>query len=268
MSNGEYNSENTEYQSRTSRNKELYKKINDSDLGNYNVNSNVSVLDVEGNNINIEKLRQILDKKYREPQKRRNIEIENVEYEKPRTIEQTKEYDLDNYLERAKANKISDYNKERLKKLRDTQFNILQDIHVDEEEESPKSEAERELETLIMTITNKENIKRIEKSNKNDEINPFDILSDLKGNENTEVVPPIKETNGSNNNDDEQQNETENFYTGKLKVTDDDYEDFMDLKNEIKSNNVIIKVLLTIFFIIVLLVVLYFLSKTFNWGIF
>lgn len=83
------------------------------------MNSNVSVIDTNANSIDVNKLSQILDKKYNEyAPKRRSIEV--PAYEEPiidKPLVDTKEYDINAILEKAKQGKNVDYNKERLKKF-------------------------------------------------------------------------------------------------------------------------------------------------------
>ena len=241
-----------EVQSRTKRNQELYQQINQNDLGDFKVNPNASVLNVDGNEINIDKLRQILDKKYREPEKIKSIDIDTNAYDQDQKPEATKEYDLDLFLAKAKENKDVSYEEQRLKKISDTQFSILKSITV-KQEESSREKAEDELQTLIAEV-NKNGI-----DEDDEEGNALDLLSDLKS-------------------DDEEEEElitsadldlTNSFYTGNLKVDPKDYEEeFTDLKKEMSSNSVLVKIPLVIFFIIVLFGVAFFLDKTFMWGIF
>ena len=268
MNNNEDESTDIGYQSRTKRNKELYQKISDNELENIEVNSNASVLNVQGNDIDIDQLRQLLDKKYRDGPKRKSITIEEEVKVEP-TSEPTKEYDLGSFIEKAKETKETNYEEERLKKIHDTQFNILQSINVEKEEDSEKSSdntAEQELMSLINTIALKEQDKNkyFEKSNEKENIDSstdLDLFADLKGDENTDVIPPMS--------DEEIEKTMENtFYTGKMQIENKDYDDFDDLKKEINSNSIVIKILLVIFFIIVIFGIVFFLDKIFTWGIF
>ena len=235
--------------SRVEKNRELYRQMNTEDFENYNLDSNVSVLNVKGDEIDIEKLRKILDKKYREDPKANVIDIQESEENGTILQEATKEYDLGSVMEKAKAEKIVNYDEERLKKVRDTQFDILKDIVVEEnidDDEVEKTTPEDELMTLIQTITSKESSSSA----------PLDILSDLKGTEETSVIPPITEEIANS------------FYTGNLVVKDEDYEEFEDLTKEFKSGSIVVKILLVIAFIIVMFAIVFFLDKTLGWGIF
>ena len=90
-----YNSDKPVLKKRVERNKDLYKNINDGFIAsNFDINSNMTVLNTDSRVIDIDKIRDMLDRKYRmeEPNKKHIIvpkeEIEEVE------LINTKEYDI------------------------------------------------------------------------------------------------------------------------------------------------------------------------------
>ncbi len=197
--------------SRVSKNASLYKEINESELDNFSVKSNATVIGNQEPEIDIEKIKKILDMKYNEAPKRKSIRIEprteekNIEDDVP-----TKEYDLNVILEKAKDEKKESYEEARAKKLRNTQFDILNNLNIanddadesdkmpsETEEDAPEmSKAEEDLMELINTITiNEAKIKEArEKENDNsNDSDPLDILKDLKGSEGTAVYGNMAE---------------------------------------------------------------------------
>lgn len=171
---------------RTTRNQELYKDISKSELENYSIKSNATVLGDSKPEIDIEKIKKILDTKYNETPKRKSINIEEVEEEVVER-EDTKEYDINAVIEKAREEKTVDYQEERLKKLRDTQYDILKNIDVNKEKE--ESFKEDNLAELINTIAlNEKQLKNTSSKNLDD----FDLL-DLKGDDDTEVLGAMKE---------------------------------------------------------------------------
>ncbi len=251
---------------RTEKNQELYQSINKSQIEDYNVNSNISVLDDElGNEINVDKIKEILSTRLEKPIQRRSITLE-PETEKEEVPLETKDYDLNSILMQAKAEKPVNYTEERLKNIRNTQYDILKQIDISRKNDEPKNNAEEELMTMIKTITEKEYRANIE--NACDE--ESDLFSNLKGTGNTEVLPPITDADIVNyqvktNLDDELDN---SFYTDSLKVKPNDMEDFEELREEITSNSISIKVLIILFIIIVLFGLVFLFDKIFTWGIF
>ena len=180
-------SEVSDGMSRVSKNTELYKKINDEELDNYTIRSNATVLGNQEPEIDIEKIKKILDTKYNSAPKRKSIRIEPKE-EVSVTVDDTKEYDINAVIEKAKVDKDDTYEDLRNRKLRDTQYNILNNLKLDDSTESDDSYSEKkqeELMELINTITiNEKKKKEIAVAAEDDGL---DLLDDLKGDENTQV---------------------------------------------------------------------------------
>lgn len=223
--------------SRSQRNEELYKEINKSDIEKFEINSNATILANSGRNIDVEKIKKILDTKYKETPKRRSIFLEEKEEEENLSLEQTREYDINAILEKAREQKEYDYEKDRLKKIRDTQFDILKNLDLKEEKEELDDTTETNLMTLIDAIN--------EKENKQKGLDPLDILSDLKGNENTITLDGLKEEVENkilkDKNDDKID---DSFYTASVNFTQSDFDDFNDLKKEVNSHKAIIKIVI------------------------
>ena len=233
--------------SRVAKNNDLYKQINDSELDNFNVRSNATVIGNQEREIDVEQIKKILDKRYNSAPKRRSIRIEERPYENSISDEPTKEYDLTKVLEKAKDEKVETYEENRAKKLRNTQYNILSNLNIDGEEKEEKvATPEENLMNLINTITINEAKKLEEKNNNSDsDIDPLDILSDLKGDDDTQVyesmetevtkITEIKEKENNNQitevKNDNKEKLDNSFYTSNLfKKNDfeDDNKDFLD----------------------------------------
>lgn len=195
--------------SRVAKNEELYKEINDASLDNFSVRSNATVIGNQDPEIDIEKIKKILDTKYNNAPKRKSIRIDIPEEEEEVDTEPTKEYDLNVVLEKAKDELPETYEEARAKKLRNTQFDILNNLHIEEvQEEEEPSKAEEDLMELINTISiNEKKISEItEKLGQNarekakeevalevEEEDAFGMLDELKGSGNTEVYEGMTE---------------------------------------------------------------------------
>lgn len=238
--------------SRYHKNEELYKEISKSELNSYDVKSNATILGDNKNEIDVEKIKKILDTKYNETPKRRSIRLETEEsVEEEREI--TKEYDINVILEKAREQKQDNYEEERLKKLRDTQFDILKNLNIPEKEDEEEDLEEDNLKTLINTIA-------LNEHKNNEDSSPLDILSDLKGNDDTEVLKGLKEeiekvdeeldkTQNSNITDTQMIN---SFYTSSNALKQKDFEDIEDFSKEVESNNIFIKILIGVIIIVFL----------------
>ena len=172
---------------RFKKNEDLYKKISDQELDKYTVRTNATVLDDNGTNIDVEHIKKILDTKYNTAPKRKSIIIPEESPEEITNDVETKEYDINLILEKAKENETADYDKNRFKKLRDTQYDILKDLNLDSEISTKEIEEDKdELRELINTITQKELENR-----KKDNDDPLDSFPDLKGDDDTVVLDGI-----------------------------------------------------------------------------
>ena len=237
-----YNSEKPTLKKRTEKNKELYKNINEGYMeSHFDLNSNMTVLNADSKVIDVDKIRDMLDRKYRVDNERKHLEVPEFE-EQDVEMYDTKEYDINTIIEKAKANKNFDYEKERLKSVHNTQYDILKNLDISQKEDNI-SDDEENLVNLINTITALE-LKN--KNNKKKQVDALEMLTDFKEDNETEIdevdevdEEPIMENTFSNN-------QIINF-------GNEDYEDFEDLKNDIKSNSILIKIV-GILFILILLV--------------
>lgn len=237
------------------KNEKLYREINQSELDNYNIKSNATVIGDNKNEIDIEKIKKILDTKYKDAPKRRSIRLEETE-EKFEEKEPTKEYDINVILEKARGEKTENYEEERLKRIHDTGFDILKNLDISKKEEEPSKEEEN-LKNLINTIAINER-KNTESSS------PLDILTDLKGDDDTEVLEGLKEEIEIKNDEEEEINTKiiNSFYTTSNALQSKDFEELdEDFKKSIESNNLALKIGIIIV-VILFIVGIYFLIKS------
>jgi hypothetical protein len=258
--------------SRVSKNSDLYKQINDSELDNFNVHSNATVIGNQEREIDVEQIKKILDKRYNDRPQRRSIRVEPREEVSRLDKEDTKEYDLTKVLEKAKDEKVETYEEVRAKKLRNTQYDILNNLNIEEteEKEEKKINPEENLMNLINTIT----INEAKKKEEEKDVDPLDILTDLKGDDDTQVYESMetsvttiteikeKEKEKENLNKENSKKETldNSFYTSDL-FKKKDFEDENDFVEDDKVG-VGIKILIALV-IIVFLVGLFLFIKSF-----
>ena len=153
--------------SRVKKHAELYDEINNKEISNFAIKSNAP--------------------------KRRSIRIEQEDsFDEPAETP-TKEYDLNLFLEKAKDEKTESYEEVRSKKLRDTQFDILKNLHIDDESEEENEQTyekkgprpeDNDLLNLINTITineSKEKEKHVEKVEDTEDANE-DLISSAEEN--------------------------------------------------------------------------------------
>lgn len=234
--------------SRTSRNQELYKEISKTELNNYEVRSNATVIGEGKGNIDVEKIKSILDTHYKDAPKRKSIKLENIE-ETVKPVEETKEYDINVILNKAREGKEENYSEERNKKLRNTQFDILSSLNLDEEEEKKETESHSireenasELQELINTISiNEKAIKDIQNGD-----DPLSLFEDLKGSDHTQTLKGLKDNEDlieqtketifetvDKNEDEKTTSLDKSFFTKSTNFKKEDFEDIEDGKSSI-----------------------------------
>lgn len=250
------------------KNEELYKEISKSEIDNYEVKSNTTILGENRAEIDVEKIKKILDTRYNEVPKRKSIRLEE-EPVKEEEKEITKEYDINVILEKAREQKTDNYEEERLKKLRDTQFDILKKLSIDtSKDEDEEDDVDSNLKNLINTIALNENISKNNVSTNTS----LDILSDLKGSDDTEVLEGLKEEvedvleeELKEKQEEEKRELTDtkminSFYTSSNALKDRDFEDIEDFSKSIESNNTFIKVIIGLIIVIVIIGVILFIK--------
>ena len=239
--------------SRASRNKDLYKEVSSLELNDFDVNNNESVILKEAKEVDLEKIKDIIDEKYSEKEDSKSLGIYD-DSELPKVhLDETREYDITNILEKAKQEKEVDYEQDRLKKLKNTQYDILKSLNIEKEEEVDSKEIDED----------------------NSSTDPLDLLSDLKGDDDTTKVLGVIENTEENDTINEENEEVsdsteeQNFdTTDSLKIDESDYDDFEDLKEDMKATKIAIKLLTFVLLAVILVGVVFFLNKFLNLNIF
>ncbi len=183
-----YKDNDGEVQSRTIRNKNIYTELSEKDLDDINLTSNISVLNADSKNLDIDTLKKMLDEKYQKDRPNSVQSNEEIESEEVKEDEDTKEYDLKKIIETAHKNKTTSYDTERFKKLRETQYDILNSLNIEKNEpiknvDESLTVEEANLMNLIKTVN--------ENAEKNKSLPEDDLFQDLKGDEKTEVLEPL-----------------------------------------------------------------------------
>lgn len=261
---------------RVSKNTNLYEEIKNGEIDTFNIGSNAKVIGEHDKQIDLDKIKDILEKNYQETPKKRSVKFETIEEEIPE-LEKTKEYDINAILEQAREEKEVDYQKERLKKIRDTQYDILKNLELEAKNKAEEKSKEQLLD-LINTINLNEVKQKEEKEEITSDLDPLDILSDLKGEDSTIVAGAkefteemkaleTKEWNTEELKKDENEEEKEmdnSFYTNSMTFNKKDFSDFDDL-NE-KGGGIIVKILIIIVFLAIIAGIVVFLNEFLNLG--
>lgn len=303
MNTNDFYNDNTP--SRVRKNANLYKRIDASKIDEVELPKKEELLENNTSTIDVEKLKSMLDKKYRDLENdSRNTDSSVKE---SINLEETREYNLDMALNKARDNDDTDYKIERLKKLNDTNASILEGLNIKDtstskeiERPSKVSSNSKKLIELIDTINLKEQEgydSILKSSNSDANINLEDedttgILDSLKGdNEETKVVGAASLDKDSTNLEDTKYEDIdlddtkEEFDTTEVVNRDDtseftdsieltttqiftkeDFDDFDDLKEATKPK-ILVKILIFIIIIAVILGTIFVLDRVLDLGI-
>lgn len=228
--------------SRVRKNANLYRRIDAASIDDIEPRREEEIIESNTTTIDVEKLKSMLDKKYREPSSNTLKDIDHNLVNRDINLEETREYNLDDIINKAKDKDDTDYGIERLKKLSDTNVSILDGLNIkendtskdnDDNNKSKVSSDSKKLIELIDTINLKEQEGYDDLLKDNNELSddfdledtgsnePLDMLSELTGNdEDTKVVGASEIVSDKDLKDE----------SPKLDNKDDKYDD-IDLEN-------------------------------------
>ena len=193
--NSNYDNDNSLVQdvpSRVSRNDSLYQDIRNSEIPGVRNDSNVKVIENSGKTIDIDKIKKYINDINDQPRsRRRNVFDVPIEDNKaPEREVKPKDYDINSVLEKAKQSREVDYERERYKKLRDTQYDILSKLEIYDDKEVKTKEDDKltrdDFNTEEKTLIDLINTVTIH----NGDVN---LLEDLVGGDDEETTLPISE---------------------------------------------------------------------------
>ncbi len=287
----------TVFTSRVEKNRALYEEVKNSSINDFDIEDNTKLMDNNSSRIDAGNLRNLLDNDYSDnTPKRKSIFIEN-EHDEKEKVQDTKEYDINAILRKAKEGKDINYNKERLRSVRQTQYEILNNIDLTKTDESEKNYQKKKkveednLMDLINTITALE-LKNKQNKVKEDVSEALDLFDDLNNGEEIkaeelkheiekqeivervveepkkEVVPETKVVQEKKQPVKEKTHEEHVTKTlSKLNIDMDSYDEFGDVVKGDKST-FILKVM--IFLVVILLIIgtIFILNNMLNLGLF
>ena len=158
-----YKIDSSPIKSRTQKNQELYKQVSSLGIEGFDLNSNSTVLDVDVSEIDIDNVKEQLEEKYHENPRNKSFgDTDEINLPKI-NLDETREYDINAILAKAKEEKEINYEEDRHRKVNDVLKDIeeyTQSIKKTRDDESSASgvskENEDELRELIDTINAKE----------------------------------------------------------------------------------------------------------------
>ena len=207
---------------RSDRNKDLYRDMYETN--DYSNIEGVATID-KGSEIDINKVKEML----------KNREQYLKQQEKGIAIKP---------IEKPKNNRT---NVDQHKSMNNTSYDIFKDLRDKRRKEMEIGTDENTLKELINTISNTSMLNSM-----TDKELSLDLLDDLKSNENTvssgseSIKKLLEEAKKSESKKEEKTEIDKSFYTSSLGFKEDDFEELTDIKNHLKTNNILIKILVSI----------------------
>ena len=234
---------NQETKRRIVRNGDLYQTIYEDETY-----SNIEgvVATPKANEIDIEKIKELITSHEIEGKKTRKIERKSLMVEPQIELEEEEEknYDIRDILVKAKDSREN--NDEKYRSLKNTEYNILKNIKINNKQDI---EQEEELKELINTITSTSMLNKM--SDNELSLNMFD---DLKSDTMIGDSSSIKNILDSAKEEIDKTDEMDkSFFTSSLGFNDKDFEQLQDLSKSINKNNKIIKILMILVVVILLI---------------
>lgn len=177
-----YNDPTYSTMSRTKRNSSIYSNMDMEDI-KIKTGNNARVIADASKEIDMDKILKYINS-MEEKKERVNITLDDYKDNEISPIKkETKDYDINSVLSRARDNRNKDYSNEKYKKLDNSEYNILKNIKVEEnknEEEANDIDLNTSEKTIVKLIDDLSKTKKMEKS---------ELLGELMGdNENTVVL--------------------------------------------------------------------------------
>ena len=225
-----------ELKSRTVKNKELYRTIYDE--AEYTNVEGISVIE-KNEKIDIEKIKELINgtNNVNKPKEYKKEEIKPLVEE----IEEQKNYDIRDVLDKAKSERT-----DRDSRYSNIKYNVLKNIDLNSDTKVPDNVDEEQLKSMIEAISN---------NSKNDYTS--DLLDDLKSICDPNLKNQVKEE--INNEDTQlqntkliQENLDKSFFTSSMDFSSEDFDDLKEIKENIKKNNLLTKILLFILLVIII----------------
>lgn len=270
--------------SRLTKNKELYEHLytNSSYTEFTNINSS-NVMDLTSNATNKEGRRENYQRKRKFTDSLGSNDESTFrynEYSYHQIIEpNTKDYDINSVLEKARKNRVEVDELEKKRKLRTTEYNILADLtaeklkeHKEKKKEVLTKEEENELEELIHTITSNTMRQEIDDELLSN-LMPTELDETIVSQDLSEILLENSKDNLEENDSNNSENEVDDtestlskidnsFYTKSMDLSDHDFIDSDDYNDEADNSfqdcnkkGIFIKVLITITIIALIAVI-------------
>lgn len=177
-----YNDPTYSTMSRTKRNSSIYSNMDMEDI-KIKTGNNARVIADASKEIDMDKILKYINST-EEKKERVNITLDDYKDNEISPIKkETKDYDINSVLSRARDNRNKDYSNKKYKKLDNSEYNILKNIKVEE------NKNEEEVNDIELNTNEKTIVKLIDDLSKTKKMDKSELFGELMGdNENTVVL--------------------------------------------------------------------------------
>ena len=218
----------TSVKRRSDKNQDLYRDIYEE--GEYTNVEGISIIE-KNEKIDIDKIRELIGASQQDTQPKPR-EMKKPTYEPLYQEElEEKSYNIKDVLDKAKSERPESENK-----FSNTQYNILKNIQLNDNLQAPQIVNDDDLKSMIEAITINSKLGET-----------GDLLDDLK----TIHAPQLKNEIEEKDTTEKEPEIDRSFFTSSLGFTNDDFEDLKEMKDSLKTNNILTKILLFILLVVI-----------------
>lgn len=245
---------------RSSKNKDLYKQIED--LDSYTNIEGVATIE-KTNEIDISKVKEMIKNRenYKKQKQLRSFMNEKEEKLEEKTVEkkEPQSYDIKDLLQRIENETKTE---DKARRLNNDQYELLKSLKKIQKEDEIQKE-EDELKELINTISGTKAIKSSSNKIEDEDVGLFDDLkSDTMVGDASSIKKIIEEEKKEKKLDSTNNEIDREFYTSSFGFTKSDFEDLKNINQNIKkSNKFIIILLISIVIMLIIGIVVFFVIK-------
>lgn len=225
-----YDSNNTK--ARTAKNESLYRTIYEET--EYSNVEGISVIE-KNEKINMDMIKDLINRSSDLSKEKTLVRPKTIEIIEEDDFEDNKSYDIRDVLSKAKDSRTNDN-----KKIFDTQYNILKGINIEEQMNVPKDVETEDLKEMIEAIS------------ANSKGYTMNLLDDLRSIYDPTMHEKIEEKLEETDASPIKEELDKSFYTSSMGFSDDDFEDLKQIKDDVKTNNILTKILIFILIMIIL----------------
>lgn len=217
---------------RTAKNQSLYRTIYEE--VEYSNVEGISIIE-KNEKIDMDMIKELINRTNDLNKEKVIVRPKTQEVYREEEIDDNRSYDIRDILSKAKDNRVVDN-----KRISDTQYNILKGININEAMKAPEEVKTEDLKDMIEAISN------------NSKGYTMNLLDDLRSIYDPTMQEKIEEKLEEEKPVFEKEELDKSFFTNSMGFDEDDFEDLRQIKDDVKKNNILTKILIVILSIIIL----------------